>query len=245
MFLSKNHISLPPMGYSPPASYSLRLPWRAARLWVHVAHAMVQSLQSVSLRRRHFLGAACIWVLALHFSHLMAKSDDGPTVWTSPVEPPGAVIVTSLNSIRAGTQDRALGPAPVQNAISDSSTPLVSEQLGAQEAWPSGLRDALDQWSLAWRQQEVAQYLGMYADDFTPAGNMSRQAWAQSRSTRILGKKNIRHEISDLTLQMGKTTVMVKFTQIYQDERIKAVDQKTMQWTQRDGRWWIVSEKTN
>lgn len=244
MFLRKSHIWLRPSGYPRPVLFTARGPWPQLALLIPVLQAMLQKLRCAPLKSRHLVGVACIWVLALHFSQLMAKSDDGPSVWTPPVEPPGSVIVTSLNALGAEPAGRAQGQAQGSNTISD----VASTQASGQDlpvAWPAGLREALDQWSEAWRQQEVAHYLDMYARDFSPTGGMSRQAWANARSSRILGKQNIRHEIRDLTFRKELQTVTVKFTQIYQDDRFQAVDQKTMQWVQRDGRWWILRERTS
>ena len=37
----------------------------------------------------------------------------------------------------------------------------------------------------------------------------------------------------------------VKFTQVYQDERLRRLDQKTMVWQKREGQWLIQSETTD
>jgi ketosteroid isomerase-like protein len=196
---------------------------------------------------------AVVWVLALHFSHLMAKSDDAAKIWTPLVVPPGAVVVTSG---AVNPRGATLSNAPVRVAQADvpspaAPTPIAKRQAQAPESpavnasVPADLRAALDQWREAWRGQNLSAYMNLYAADFVPAKGMSRAAWAKSRTQRIKGKKNIRLDIRDVKFRMEKTTAVVQFTQTYQDERIQMTDAKTMHWVQRDGRWWIVLERTD
>ena len=91
----------------------------------------------------------------------------------------------------------------------------------------------------------MASYLGMYANDFVPPKGLSRPAWVQQRTQRITSKKSIRHEIQNLTLQIQGRQATVRFTQIYQDERLRASDRKTMDWVWRNGQWRITRETTD
>lgn len=193
-----------------------------------------RALKGSSRRNRYFFSIVCIWVLALHLTHLMAKSDHGPIVWGPPVEPPGSVIVTNgqteLTSAALQGQDRA---DDEKSELADGEVP------------PHGLRATLRQWSEAWQRQDVPAYLDMYTPEFVPSTGFSRDAWVQSRTQRIREKRSIRHEMRDLDIQMSTSTAVVKFTQIYQDEKVKLIDQKTMHWVYRDGLWMISLEKTN
>jgi hypothetical protein len=84
----------------------------------------------------------------------------------------------------------------------------------------------------------------MYAQDFTPSKGLPSTVWAQQRTQRIQSKQNIRHEVHDLTVQIQADLATVRFTQIYQDERLRETDTKTMQWALRDGQWRITREIT-
>lgn len=69
---------------------------------------------------------------------------------------------------------------------------------------------------------------------------MSRTKWVKQRTQRITSKKSIRHEIQNLTVQINANLATVRFTQIYQDERLRASDRKTMHWVWRQGQWQIT-----
>ena len=91
-------------------------PWRVSdaswRHWAlpHWTVAWQFALHQVKgspRRNRYFFTIACIWVLALHLTHLMAKSDDTPIVWGPPVEPPAAEnIVCTTTGARSRARAR-------------------------------------------------------------------------------------------------------------------------------------------
>ena len=210
-------------------------------------HAAALSTQPNWLKKRHLLWFLLILVL-MHFSQLMAKNDDQRGSWAPPIEPPGSVIVTSLsesvpnprpvNSTSDAAQRQAT-PTPVATANPEQTS---QAQTRGNEA---ALRQAIQQWSQAWSGQNMASYLGMYASNFEPPKGLSRTTWVKQRTQRITSKKSIRHEIQNLTVQINANLATVRFTQIYQDERLRASDRKTMHWVWRQGQWQITRETTD
>lgn len=153
------------------------------------------------------------------------------------IQPPGAVIYPQTEnppviSTPPPTADRA--PATSVNINSQST-------VNSQDA----LRTAVNKWSKAWSSKDMPTYLSMYASDYLPAKNVSREVWAKQRTERIESKKWIRHQIRDLKIHVDGIFAQVKFTQVYADEQMTRTDQKTMRWVLRDGRWWILLETTN
>jgi hypothetical protein len=210
------------------------------------------STQPGWLKKRHMLWFLLVLVL-MHLSQLMAKNDDQRGSWTPPIEPPGSVIVTSLSegspNQRAANRasdapQRQATPAPATLAPAPAIT--ATRQLPPQ---PSGneaaLRLAIQQWSQAWSGQNMTSYLGMYASNFEPPKGLSRTTWVKQRTQRITSKKSIRHQIQNLTVQINANLATVRFTQIYQDERLRASDRKTMHWVWRNGQWRITREATD
>jgi hypothetical protein len=139
---------------------------------------------------------------------------------------------------------KAEAPAQASTPVAAAAAipkPAAPVQANGNEA---ELRHALEQWRQAWRGQDMTQYLGMYASDFAPPKDLSRSAWVQQRTQRITSKKSIQLDIQNLTLQINADQATVRFTQIYQDERLRAIDPKTLQWVWRDGQWQITREFT-
>jgi hypothetical protein len=198
------------------------------------------------MKKRHLLWFLFVLVF-IHLSQLMAKNDEYRGNWAPPIEPPGSVIVTSLSegspSQRSAnrTSDSPQHQATTAQAATPAQQPSPPQTHGSEAA----LRQAIEQWSKAWGEQALPQYLGMYASDFVPPKGLSRTAWVQQRTQRINSKKSIRHEIQNLTLQIQDNQATVRFTQLYQDERLRASDRKTMHWVWRNGQWRITRESTD
>jgi hypothetical protein len=201
--------------------------------------------QPGGLKKRHLLWFLLVLAL-MQLSQLMAKNDDQRGSWTPPIEPPGSVIVTSLSESAPNQQTAnraAVAPQRQPPPVPDiTATRQQPPQASGGEA---ALRQAIQHWSQAWSGQNMPHYLGMYANDFEPAKGLSRVAWVQQRTQRITSKKSIRHEIQNLTVQINANLATVRFTQIYQDERLRASDRKTLHWVWRNGQWRITREATD
>lgn len=208
-------------------------------------HAAALSTQPGWLKKRYLLLFLSVLML-MHLSQLMAKNDDRRGSWTPPIEPPGSVIVTTANESASNKQpaNRA-AVAPQSQARSEPALTATREQLPQTSGSEAALRQAIQQWSQAWSGQNMAPYLGMYASDFEPPKGLSRTSWVKQRTQRITSKKSIRHDIQNLTVQINANLATVRFTQIYQDERLRASDRKTMHWVWRQGQWQITRESTD
>jgi hypothetical protein len=214
---------------------------------IGTADAKVFSLSSPKswrLRARYLLVFVAAISLSMHLSSLMAKNDAKPVMWTPPVEPPGAVIVTRHSFEPQPTTGRpSIAPevSDVKVFVAGQVAPLDSHA-PAKQAATEELLAALTQWSDAWRRQDMNDYLGAYAPSFVPTSGGSREAWAKQRTARITSKQSIRHEVRDVQVQWSENKAIVKFTQVYADERLQQTDQKTMHWVLNNGRWQIARE---
>lgn len=194
------------------------------------------------IKNRHLVWFLLALVLT-HLSQLSAKNDDTVVTWAPPLEPPGSVVVT--NKADPTPAQKTSSPPQPSSVVSTNSADKAAGTPHQAQATEDALRLALTQWSRAWSQQDMAQYLSMYADNFKAPNGISREAWARQRTQRITSKKQIEHSISNLAIDLRAVTATVRFTQNYQDERLKQTDRKTMFWAFKDGRWQITLETTN
>jgi hypothetical protein len=196
------------------------------------------------LKARHLLVFLALISLSMHLSSLMAKNDAKPVMWTPPVEPPGAVIVTRNSFAPAQPQLAPAQPVDVTpfKVSAAGRSGATKTHVPVTETASEDLIAALERWSDAWSRQDMGAYLGAYAPSFVPAKGSSREAWAKQRTARITAKQNIRHEVRDVDVQLEQNKAIVKFTQVYADERLNKTDQKTMHWVLNNGRWQIARE---
>jgi len=182
--------------------------------------------------------------MSLCLPGLMIKNDAEPIMWTSPVEPPGSVIVTRNSFAPAQphlARSQQVDVAAVKVSVGEGWD-ATKNHAPATEATSEDLIAALKLWSDAWSRRDMGSYLGAYAPSFVPELGSSREAWAKQRTARITAKQNIRHEVRDVDVQIKHNKAIVKFTQVYVDERLQQTDQKTMHWVLSDDRWLIARE---
>jgi ketosteroid isomerase-like protein len=202
------------------------------------------------LRRRLLIWGMPLLLLTLIWQSLKSpKIDTGENIWTTPVEPPGAVVVT-VNTVALQSQASATTPNQGQSqapsVIADTNPTVQAQQAPDVPPQPvdenAALNEALNQWRQAWSAKNVPGYLGFYSPDFVPPKGLSRKTWEASRNERITSKEKIDIAIQNLRLQINDNTATAKFTQAYSDERLRMIDRKTLVWQKLNGRWLIQRE---
>ncbi len=103
---------------------------------------------------------------------------------------------------------------------------------------------AVAAWAQAWAAKDMNAYIGAYSPNFRPAGGQARAAWEKERHARIVGKKSITVQLSDMKVKVDGNKASVAFYQQYRADGFKANTRKTLQLEQRQGKWLIVNEST-
>lgn len=105
------------------------------------------------------------------------------------------------------------------------------------------MQAAVQAWAKAWAARDMAAYLGAYSPNFHPPGKQSRAAWEKERRSRIVGKKHIDVQLSDLSVNVdepGRATV--RFQQAYKANDFQSNSRKTLVLEQHQGKWLILRE---
>lgn len=176
---------------------------------------------------------------------LMAKVVSMPEV---PSPPTDAVLSAGKKAV---TSVAALDAAPATTAdpVKPSAEPKpallnpaeVSSVMSAQEP---RVRELVQAWALAWGQKNIDAYFTAYSSRFNPGSGVSRQSWEEQRRARILSKKQIQIEVTDLKISFSSqgSKAMAVFTQRYESGAIATVSRKTLELAQEKGQWLITRE---
>lgn len=99
-------------------------------------------------------------------------------------------------------------------------------------------------WASAWVAKDVAGYTAFYSPTFSPEGDLSRDAWAESRARRIAGAGTINVEVEKILVkQESPGTVTASFTQHYRADKYSDHTIKILVWKNIDGKWLIAREQ--
>jgi adhesin transport system outer membrane protein len=98
-------------------------------------------------------------------------------------------------------------------------------------------------WLAAWNGKQTSAYLGLYAENFTPALGLSRKAWESLRKKRITKQGEIVTRARDVTTQKcDSKTAEVSCSQEYGSTDYKDAVEKTLSLEWVAGAWKITRE---
>ncbi|MEI2623708.1 MAG: tetratricopeptide repeat protein [Giesbergeria sp.] len=166
-----------------------------------------------------------------------------PVVAAAPAaapKPPVAAPVTPVaETAPAAAPVRAPAAEPVSApaARSDSAS-------GADTAAQQDVESAVKAWAAAWSARDMKNYLSSYGKQFDPPGSQSRSAWEKEREARIVGKKQIKVTITDLSVDVKGDKATARFHQAYSADTLSVASRKTLELARSQGRWVIVREST-
>ncbi len=143
----------------------------------------------------------------------------------------------------------ALSPAPAPApatpapAPAPAPAPTPAPAPAATTAGAAEVEAAVTAWANAWSRRDVPAYLNAYTRDFFGTAK-SRKAWEAERRARIVGKKSISVEVSDLTTRVQGDKATVQFRQAYRADTLSVAGRKTLELVRSNGRWLIQKEST-
>ncbi len=99
-------------------------------------------------------------------------------------------------------------------------------------------------WARAWSEQRVEDYLGLYATDFRPAGELGRGEWEEQRRSRILRPRRIEVELSAFeAAPISAERAQIAFEQSYASDSYSDSVRKTFELIREGGAWKILAER--
>lgn len=137
---------------------------------------------------------------------------------------------------------QATAPSQQAPAAETASQPAASVN---QEDAVAQVKQAINDWSKAWSDQDVNAYLSHYGKGFTPPDNETRKQWMKGRRKHLSAPSFIRVDISDLDVQLlGADHAQATFTQEYQSDTYSDRVTKLLLFAREGGDWRIVQEAT-
>lgn len=160
------------------------------------------------------------------------------------------------DTVMAGTPSSALKrsfvkpvlTAEAQAAPSKSNPAANDEPRNSHRTKPrvtipdTSVQQALQAWTKAWSHKNMQAYFKAYDTTFTPPGGVSRKAWEQDRTDRILGKSTIALSLINLKIQVEGDRATVTFVQRYKADKLEVTGHKTLRLIKRGDDWRITQE---
>lgn len=163
-------------------------------------------------------------------------------VAAAPVAPPPARPAPTATVV-ATTPPAAAPAAPVAEPKRPAPAPAAAP-VAASSGGEDEIEQAIARWASAWSEKDMKTYLGAYAKDFNPNGNLSRSAWEQQRDERIAQRKgSISVEFETPTIKIDGDTATARFRQHYKAAGLNSSSWKTLVFVRVGNKWLIQEEK--
>jgi len=151
-----------------------------------------------------------------------------PAAKPAPLPPPAPVPAPA-------PKPAAAAPAPVP---APAPAPAVASSNGVAE-----VTEAVHAWATAWSRRDMAGYLAAYTPDYATAGK-SHKAWEEDRKTRILPRKRIAVQVSDLRVSVNGDKAQAHFKQIYESDTLSTSGHKTLDLVRAPSGKWLIRQES-
>ena len=132
-------------------------------------------------------------------------------------------------------------------AASTSQTSAVPSGTATREDEESLAIERVKSWAQAWSDQDVADYVEHYQDDYTPPGSsISHSEWRAQRQVRLTNKRFIEVTLSGFETERRGDQIRVTFTQRYRANTMDDTIRKELALVRQGSDWSeakIVSER--
>jgi len=133
-------------------------------------------------------------------------------------------------------------PAPAPAAKPATATPAPAPAAASTNA-VADVSAAVHAWAAAWSHRDMAGYLGAYAPDYSPGGK-SHKAWEEERKARIVPRKRISVEISDLRVSVNGDKAQAHFRQTYESDTLNTAGHKTLDLVRSPSGKWLIRQES-
>ena len=86
-------------------------------------------------------------------------------------------------------------------------------------------------------------YLGAYTADYATAGK-SHKAWEEDRKARIVPRKHIAVDVSDLRISVNGDKAQARFKQTYESDTLTTSGHKTLELVRSASGKWLIKQES-
>jgi tetratricopeptide (TPR) repeat protein len=165
----------------------------------------------------------------------VATPKPAPVPPPAPAHAPAPVVAAKPAPVPPPAPKPAPAPAP---APTPAPAPAIVTSNGL-----SDVSDAVHAWATAWSRRDMAGYLGAYTPDYATGGK-SHKAWEEDRKARILPRKRIAVEISDLRVSVNGDKAQAHFKQTYESDALTTSGHKTLDLVRTPSGKWLIKQES-
>jgi hypothetical protein len=146
--------------------------------------------------------------------------------------------------VAAAKAAAATAPAAAAVAMAPAKAP-VATPAAPSAAPPANAADvmrAIERWADAWAGREVDAYAAAYVPEFR--GTLpNRAAWVAFRRSRIMARRQIDIDLSEVAVKVEGARAEVRFVQKYRGDQTVLIDRKRLVLVRSSAGTWLIQEE--
>lgn len=131
-------------------------------------------------------------------------------------------------------------PAPVIAKVEPKPEPKAEPKVDDKAA-ERDVASAIERWASAWSRKDMNGYYAAYTRDFN-GGKGSRKDWEAERRARIVSKRSIDVEVSNIDVDIKGDKATVRYRQAYRADSLNINSTKRLEMVRSGGKWLIAKE---
>ena len=152
----------------------------------------------------------------------------------APVPPPAPVVAS---------KPPVPTPAPTPVAVAKPAPTPAPAVAGESADAVADVSAAVHNWASAWSHRDMGAYLGAYVPEYA-IGGKSHKAWEDDRKARIVPRKRIAVEVSDLRVSVNGDKAQAHFKQTYESDTLTTSGHKTLDLVRSPSGKWLIKQES-
>ena len=144
-------------------------------------------------------------------------------------------LITELFNYRPNTNEKsiAIGKLEKENIV------IITRSKSTDK---KNIIKRIEAWKTSWEDKDLDLYFDSYSENFKYPNQMNQNQWENYRRDRIVNKKNISINISNIKLKFEKDIIHAVFYQEYKSTGYQQKSKKTLFFEFQSDDWKIIEE---
>ena len=122
--------------------------------------------------------------------------------------------------------------------------PISKSKNKSKEQEIADLSSFVESWKVSWESKDLVAYFSNYSKYFKIKSEVNYERWKQIRTEKIINKKNINIEISNIKYKFKDGFWFITMSQAYNSGKYSDKEEKTLVIINESGKYKIVEENT-
>ena len=144
-------------------------------------------------------------------------------------------LITELFNYKPNTNEKSI-------IVDELGAKIIKIEPRSKSVDKKKIIEKIEAWKTAWEAKDLDSYFDSYSENFKYPNQMSQEQWEKYRRDRIMNKKEITINISNIKMKFKKDIIHAIFYQDYKSTGYQQKSKKTLIFEFQANDWTIIEE---